>query len=364
MQIADIVSVIDDFAPPALQESYDNTGLLIGNNGQEIDGVLVSLDVTEAVIDEALRKGAGLIISHHPVIFGGIRKLTGANYTERTVLRAIRENIAVYSAHTNIDSVWGGVNSRIAQKIGLKEQGILSPSEGVLTKLVVFVPNNYAGKVREAIFSAGAGHIGEYDLCSFNIEGEGSFRGSENSDPFTGTVGKIHFEKEVRIETVLPKYLEDKVVGDMMKAHPYEEVAYDLYPLSNKWERAGIGVKGELDKALDPSLFLRNLKDIFGTHTIRHTPFPEKRIKRVAVCGGSGSSLIKDARRCGADIYVSSDFKYHDFFEAGSEMMIADIGHFESEQFTIEIFYELLTKKFPNFAVHFSDLNTNPIQYF
>ena len=364
MHIDEITGVIEDFAPLALQESYDNAGLLVGDREQIVEGVLLCLDVTEDVLDEAVKKGAGLVIAHHPVIFGGIKKLTGASFTERVVLKAVRENISIYAAHTNIDSVWGGVNSRISEKIGLKNPQILSPAAGMLRKLVVFVPKDHATKVRDAVFEAGAGHIGEYDQCSFNLEGEGSFRGSEDSDPFVGKRGTIHFEKEIRVETIFPGFMENRIIESMIRAHPYEEVAYDIYPLHNRWDRAGMGMVGDMESDIDAALFLKKLKDIFSVKTIRHTKFPRKKIRRVALCGGSGGSLISAARKSGADIFLSGDFRYHDFFEAGAGMMIADIGHFESEQFTMEIFYELLTKKFPNFAVHFSGVNTNPIHYF
>ncbi len=364
MSVDEIISVIEDFAPLSLQEPYDNAGLLVGEREQVVEGALLCLDVTEEVIDEAIRKGAGLVIAHHPVIFGGLKKLTGSNFTERVVLKAVRGNISIYAAHTNIDSVWGGVNSRISAKLGLKNPEILSPADGILRKLVVFVPKDHAAKVRESVFKAGAGHIGEYDNCSFNLEGEGSFRGSEDSDPFAGKKGDIHFEKEIRVETIFPGFLEKRIIESMIRAHPYEEVAYDIYPLKNRWDRAGMGMAGDLERDTDAVEFLNKLKGIFGVKTIRHSKLPQKQIKRVALCGGSGSSLIDAARKSGADIYVSGEFRYHDYFEAGEGMMIADIGHYESERFTIEIFYELLTKKFPNFAVHFSDANTNPIYYF
>lgn len=364
MNISEIISVIEDFAPLSLQESFDNAGLLVGESDQDINGVLLCLDVTEDIIDEAVDTGAGLVISHHPVIFRGIKKLTGTNFTERVVLKAIRKNIAIYAAHTNIDNVWGGVNSRITEKIGLKKTKILSPSKGMLRKLVVFVPKDHATRVRDAIFDAGAGHIGEYDQCSFNLDGEGSFRGSSKSDPYAGRAGRLHFERESRIETIYPAYLEKQVIKSMINAHPYEEVAYDIYALQNEWGRAGLGMVGDLDQPFDVVDFLNLLKTVFNVAYIRHTKMPRKKISRVALCGGSGSSLISFARRSGADVYVSGDFNYHDFFEADGRMMIADIGHFESEQFTMEIFHDLLTKKFPNFAVHFSDVITNPIHYF
>ncbi len=364
MKVKEIIKVIEDFAPLSLQESYDNSGLIVGDREQIVKAVLLCIDVTEKVVDEAISKGAGLIISHHPVIFGGIKKLTGSNFMERVVIKALRNNISLCAAHTNIDNVWGGVNSKISEKIGLKNLQVLSPEGEMLRKLVVFVPRDYASKVRDALFAAGAGHIGEYDQCSFNVEGEGSFRGSENTDPFAGNAGSLHFEKEMRIETIYPAFLENTVLKEMIDAHPYEEVAYDIYPLHNNWDRAGSGMIGELDQPMKPVDFLGMLKNVFSAKIIRYTKFSGKSISKVAVCGGSGSSMIELAGKRLADVYVSGDFKYHDFFRTDDSMMIADIGHFESEQFTVEIFHELLTKKIPNFAVHFSELNTNPIQYF
>jgi dinuclear metal center YbgI/SA1388 family protein len=364
MRINNIIKAIEDFAPLALQEAYDNAGLLVGEVDRDVDSVLLCLEVTESVLDEAISRGAGIIISHHPVIFHAIRNITTGDPTGRIILKAVRNNIALYAAHTNIDKVWGGVNSRIAGKLGLKDTEILSPEPGLLRKLVVFVPSGHASGVRDAIFGAGAGHIGEYDQCSFNLEGEGSFRGSENSEPFAGKAGTLHFEKEVRIETIFPAFRETSILKSMIDAHPYEEVAYDIYPLGNAWNRAGTGMTGNLDSPVGVNDFLNLLKSVFNLEIIRHTRFGKSKIGRVAVCGGSGNSLISMARKSGADAYVSGDFKYHDFFQAGDDFMIADIGHFESEQFTMEIFHDLLTKNFPNFAVHFSEVNTNPIHYF
>lgn len=364
MQIKDIIAILEDFAPPSMQESYDNSGLQVGRRESVVDSALLCLDVTEDVIDEAAGIGAGLIISHHPVIFGGLKKLTGSSFPERVVLKAVKNNIALYSAHTNIDRVWGGVSSRISEKLGLVNSEILLPAGNMLRKLAVFVPKDHAAKVRESLFNAGAGHIGEYDRCSFNIEGEGTFRGSENTSPFSGSAGSIHFENEIRVETIYPEFLERRILESLISAHPYEEVAYDIYPLHNRWERGGTGIAGDMKKPLEAADFLELLKKIFNVNIIRHTRLPSKKITRVAACGGSGSSLIGNARAKGADVYVSGDFKYHDFFAADADMMIADIGHFESEQFTVEIFYELLTKKIPNFAVHFSKVNTNPVHYF
>jgi dinuclear metal center YbgI/SA1388 family protein len=364
MKIKQIIKELENFAPLALQESYDNAGLAVGDAEMEVNAALLCLDVTPGVLEEAKNKGAGLVISHHPVIFGKLGKLTGSTYTEKIVIQAIKNEIALYSAHTNFDRVTGGVNSRIADKIGIRDCEIISPADGVLKKLVVFVPRDHAQQVRQAIFDAGAGHIGEYDQCSFNLEGEGSFRGSEKSDPFTGKPGILHFEKEIRVETIFPGFLESGIIDKMIGAHPYEEVAYDIYPLDNKYDRAGMGIIGELNEPVEEQEFLKMLKEIFQARCIRHTRLSGKKISRVAVCGGSCGFLVGMARKQGADIFVSGEIKYHDFFQPDQNMMLAEVGHFESEQFTLEIFHELLTKKFPNFAVHFSDQTTNPIQYF
>jgi hypothetical protein len=297
------------------------------------------------------------------VIFGGLKKLTGANYTERVVMAAIKNGIAIFASHTNFDSIPGGVNGRICDKIGLKNSSILVPSKGMLSKLVTFVPHDHAPGVREAIFQAGAGQIGNYDKCSYNIQGKGSFRGDEGTDPFVGEKGKIHFEEETRVETIFPRYLQGKILKALVKAHPYEEVAYDIYPLENVHDQTGMGMIGELEKDEDEKDFLLRMKKVFNSAMIKHTHFRKKPVKKVAVCGGSGYVFLKDAIRAGADVFLSSDFKYHQFFDAENKILVADIGHYESEQYTKDIFYDILRKKLSNFAVHLSKINTNPVKY-
>ncbi|KPL16424.1 MAG: NGG1p interacting factor NIF3 [Bacteroides sp. SM23_62] len=364
MQVRGITDHIESFAPLAYQESFDNAGLQTGDPGQEVTAVLICVDVTDTVIKEALRLEANLIISHHPLIFGGLKKLTGSNYTERLVIKAIRHNLSIYTAHTNLDSVLTGVNHKIAERLALKNTRILLPMADQLRKLVFFVPVDHAAPVRQEIFKAGAGHIGNYDMCSFNAPGEGTFRGSEDSDPFVGEKGTMHTEPELRVETIFPKEREGRIIQSLIRAHPYEEVAYDIYPLTNQYDRAGSGAVGELQEPVDEQSFLQLLKNRFNTPVVRHTGFLDRKIKRVALCGGSGSSLLSGAIASGADAFVSGDFKYHQFFDADGRILVADIGHYESEQFTKEIFYELLTKKFPKFAVHLSEVNTNPVNYF
>jgi dinuclear metal center YbgI/SA1388 family protein len=359
-----IISEIEQFAPPAFQEDYDNSGLQAGDPEMEINGVLITLDITEEVIADAVAHGDNLIIAHHPVTLEGIKSFTGKTHPERIFMETVRKNIAIYSAHTSIDSVANGVSGILAQKIGLTNIEVLSPRRGLLIKLVTFVPADYAEKVRTAIFNAGAGVIGNYDCCSYNLEGKGSFRAGENTNPFVGNKGTIHYEKEVRIETILPAHLKHKVLKALFESHPYEEVAYDLYPLENQWSQVGFGAIGDLKEPHTEKEALKKIKNSTGTQCIRHTELSGKPVKRIAVCGGTGSFLLKDAIRKGADIFVSSDFKYHQFQEADRKIVIADIGHYESEQFTKEVFFELLTKKFPNFAVRLTEVSTNPIKYF
>ncbi len=364
IKLKEIISYLEHFAPLKLQESYDNAGLIVGNPDTDITSAIVTLDATVEVVDEAIEKKSNLIVAHHPVIFSGLKKITGKNDVERTVLKAIKNDVAIYAAHTNLDSVTGGVNTKICEKIGLKNCKVLQPASDLLKKLVVFIPTAHADKVRTAVFEAGAGYIGNYDYCGYNLEGEGSFRGSEDTDPFVGEKNQVHYEKELRFETIFPGYLQAKVIQTLIKAHPYEEVAYDIYPLDNIYEQVGMGMIGELPEPVSEKYFLSLLKSTFNTGCIKHTALKGTEVKRIAVCGGAGSFLVNQAIAGGADFFVSGDFKYHQFFEAENKIVIADIGHFESEQFTKELFYELLTKKFPKFAVRFSEVNTNPVFYF
>lgn len=363
MRIQQVTDILDDFAPPALQESYDNAGLIIGSRKNEVSGILITLDVTEEVIDEAITLGYNLIVAHHPIVMGAIKRFNGNNYVERCVIKAIKHDIAIYACHTNADSVLNGVNGKICEKLGLNNCEILAPKNGELLKMVTFVPQDHAQKVRLSMFNAGAGHIGHYDSCSFNVSGEGTFKAGEQTNPFVGQVGELHTENEIRIETIIPSYLKGKVLNALLSSHPYEEVAYDFYPLENNWLQAGSGMVGYLETPQDEMFFLHRVKEIFECGSIKYTPLLHKPIKKVAVCGGAGSFLLNKAKAAKADVFISGDFKYHQFFDAEDEIVIADIGHFESEQFTKELFFELLTKKIPNFAIRLSNVNTNPIKY-
>jgi len=362
--IADIVNHLNQIAPPALQESYDNAGLLVGNGQAQVTNILITLDITEAVIDEAKSKGCELIVAHHPIIFKGLKRLTGSNYVERTVIKAIKEDIALYACHTNLDNVKHGVNAKIAEKIGLTNLRILSPKKQQLGKLSVFVPSSDADSVKQSLFAAGAGQIGAYNDCAFESSGTGSFTPAENANPKIGKTGTPEKVSEIKIEVVFPFYLKNSILSAMMASHPYEEVAYYAHLLENDNNEIGAGMIGELPTELDEKTFMDHLKSKMNLSTLKHTALLNKKVKKVAVCGGSGSFLIKDAINAKADFYVSADIKYHEYFDADQALVIADIGHYESEIFTNELFYAVLTEKFANIALHLGQTVTNPIKYY
>jgi dinuclear metal center YbgI/SA1388 family protein len=365
MQIATILSYLESIAPLAYQENYDNAGLLTGSGNWECSGVLTTLDTTEAVVQEAISRGVNLIVAHHPIIFSGLKKINGKNYIEKAVIAAIKHDIAIYAIHTNLDNVMAeGVNGRMAAQLGLVNGRPLLPKENTLQKLFCFVPTTHLEPVRNAIFAAGAGHIGGYTECSFAAEGTGTFKGGDGSQPFVGRPGIRHEEKETRVETILPAHLSRRVVEAMVAAHPYEEVAYDLVNLASVHPGVGSGLIGELREPMEEILFLERIRQVFGTPVIRHTRLTGQPVKKCALCGGAGSFLISKALAEGANFYITSDVKYHEFFDANDRLVIADIGHFESEQFTIDLLFEVLREKFLNFAVLKSDTKTNPVNYF
>lgn len=363
MKIKEIVSALDRFAPLPLQDGFDNAGLQIGLTEAEATGALLCLDVTEAVLDEAIALGCNLVISHHPLIFKGYKSITGKDYVERCILKAIRNDMVLYAAHTNLDNAKGGVNYKIAEKIGLKHLQVLEPKRNSLLKLVTFVPTEQAERVRKALFAAGCGNIGGYDSSSYNLKGEGTFRAGENTHPFCGSIGELYREEEVRIETILPSYKKGEVVRALLSAHPYEEPAFDLYPLENEWTQAGAGIVGELETPETELEFLKRIKKIFEVECVKHNRLTGREIQKVALCGGAGAFLIPQAIRSGADIFITGEIKYHDYFGHEDEILLAEIGHYESEQYTKEIFYSIIRDLFPNFALHLSKINTNPIKY-
>jgi dinuclear metal center YbgI/SA1388 family protein len=364
MKIQEIITDLESVAPPVLQESYDNAGLLTGNSTWECTGIITALDATEAVVQEAIEKKCNLIVAHHPIIFGGLRKITGKNYVEQTVITAIKNDIAIYAIHTNLDNVLHGVNAAIADKLRLVNRRILQPKNDTLKKLFTFVPVEFAENVRSAIFNAGGGHISNYSECSFNSAGQGTFKPGEGTNPFTGKAGIRHTEDEIKMEMIFPAWKEQAILAAMTDAHPYEEVAYDIISLDNKNQGVGSGLLGELPEPVSETALLELLKQKFNLSVIRHTPFLGKPVKKIALCGGAGSFLTGSAVAAGADFYITGDVKYHEFFDANNRLVIADIGHYESEQFTIDLLFDLLSQKFPTFAVQKTGVKTNPVHYF
>ena len=364
MKIKDVITSLEAMAPPSLQEGYDNTGLITGDENAECTGILISLDATSAVVDEAKGKDCNLIVSHHPIVFSGLKKITGKNYVQKAVINAIKNDIALYAIHTNLDNVLNGVNGKIAELLELKNISVLAPKESQLKKLYTFVPVTDADKVRQAIFDAGGGHIGKYEECSFNADGFGTFKGGQDTAPYVGKPGELHRENEIKIEVIFPGWLEGRVLKNLLAAHPYEEVAYDVVRLENRFSSIGSGVIGELKEPAPEKAFLKALKEKFKLNAIRHTELLNKPVSKVAVCGGAGSFLISSALAAAADIFITSDIKYHEFFDANDKIVVADIGHYESEQFTINLLQEFLEQKFPTFAVLKTEVNTNPVRYF
>ncbi|RZK53446.1 MAG: Nif3-like dinuclear metal center hexameric protein [Pedobacter sp.] len=364
MKLAEITNFLENIAPLNYQEDYDNAGLIVGNANDEIHAALVALDCTEQIIDEAIAKNCNLIITHHPIVFKGLKKFNGKTYVEKVVLKAIKNNIALYAIHTNLDHVAHGVSGEICKRLGIQNAKILAPKNNLLKKLVTFCPTAQADEVRNALFAAGAGAISNYSECSFNAEGTGTFKGGEGANPFVGEVGLQHREAEVRIETIFKVQDERKVLLALLENHPYEEVAYDIYALTNRLDNVGAGMVGWLPQEMDNVDFLNLVKQRMNAKVIRHTALLPKKIKKVAVCGGSGSFLLKDAIAAGADAFITADFKYHEFFDAEQKLVICDIGHYESEQFTSNLLIDNIQEKFPNFAIRLTEHNTNPINYF
>ncbi|MFD2202512.1 Nif3-like dinuclear metal center hexameric protein [Shivajiella indica] len=361
--IRDVVSYLDRIAPPAYQESYDNAQLITGNPKENVRGVLCALDVTEAVIDEAISLGCNLIVAHHPIVFKGLKSLTGKNYVERTVIKAIKNDIAIYAIHTNLDHVSNGVNKKICDRLGLVNTSILQPKKEILSKLVTFTPKEATEKVLKALFDAGAGEIGEYSGCSFMTEGTGTYTPSDQSNPFKGKKGRPHREPETRIEVLVPSFLEKRILNALKSAHPYEEVAYFIQKLENENQYVGSGMLGHLDYPMNETEFLHHLKKTMDLQVIKHTGLLNKPIQKIAVCGGAGIFLLNQAKNSGAQIFITSDVKYHEFFDAENQIVICDIGHYESEIYTKELLVELLSQNFTNIALYLTKVVTNPITY-
>ncbi|MHB1922694.1 MAG: Nif3-like dinuclear metal center hexameric protein [Chitinophagaceae bacterium] len=363
MKIKEITQYMETLAPLIYQEDYDNSGLICGNPEESLTGILLCLDVTEEVVEEAIRLHCNLIISHHPIIFKGLKQISEKNFVGRIIIKAIRNQLALYAAHTNLDNMSLGVNDRICDRLGLQDRMVLLPKANTWKKMVTFVPIAQAGRVREAMFKAGAGKTENYQDCSFNVEGMGTFLGGPETHPFSGVPGKIQHEAEIRMEMVFPAHLQGDLIDTLIRVHPYEKVAFDIVPLDQPHPEIGSGMVGYLPEALEEKAFLRWLRERMNASCIRFSPLLGKKLKKVAVCGGSGSFLLPMAISCGADALVTADCKYHDFFNADNQIVIMDIGHYESEIFTVDLFYDLITKNFPNFAPLKTSIPTNPVNY-
>jgi dinuclear metal center YbgI/SA1388 family protein len=363
MQIKDITAYLESIAPLAYQESYDNSGLIVGDKNAVVKRVLITLDCTEAVVDEAIKEKCQLIVAHHPIVFSGLKKLNGKIYVERVVIKAIKHDIAIYAIHTNYDNVLNGVNAMICEKLGIVDCKILAPKKGLLKKLYTFIPLADYERVRQAVFDAGAGYIGNYSETSFNTTGQGTFRGGAKSNPTIGQKGKREQVEEGKLEVIFPVNIEDRVVAALLAAHPYEEVAYDIVSLDNALQTVGSGMIGQLSKPMDELAFLKKVKKELKAGVIKHTPLLGRQVQTIAVCGGAGRFLLPDAISSKADIYITSDIKYHEFFDAEGQIVLADVGHYESEQFTRDLLFRHLSEKFPTFAFLLSKVLTNPVNY-
>ncbi len=363
-KIKEVTNFLQTYAPLALQEEYDNAGLIVGDSNEDITGVLVCLDCIESVVDEAIQLKANLIVAHHPIVFKGLKKFNGSNYVERTIIKAIKNNIAIYAIHTNLDNVNNGVNKVIADRLGLQNCSILAPKPQTLKKITFFVPASHVDQVCESMYGIGAGNIGNYRNCSFKVDGKGSFMPKEMANPYSGKIGEVAVEDETRVEMMFPTYLQSKVVAAMKQHHPYEEVAYYITDLQNENQEIGAGMIGNLEKPMKTIHFFDFLKEKMELNVLKHTSFAKENISRVAVCGGSGSFLTRQAIMKQADVYITSDIKYHEFFDAESKIILVDIGHYESEKYTNELLFSLISNKFSNFALHCTKVNTNPITFY
>ncbi len=363
MIVKEVTAILEELAPLTYAEDFDNVGLLVGNSESEVTGILVTLDTLETVVDEAIAYGCNLIVSFHPIIFGGLKKLTGATYVERVVIKALQNNIAIYSMHTALDNCKEGVNAKICEVLGIENPEILIPQKNTIKKLTTYVPKSDANNLMNSLFESGAGNIGNYSNCSFTNDGTGSYKPEANAKPTKGKIGETHFEEEVQIHMTYPKSKEASVLKALFKNHPYEEVAYEIYSLENNNQHIGMGMVGYLPKAINESQFLKNVKKTMNASCIRHSNLMGKPVQKIAVLGGSGAFAISAAKAAGADVLITADIKYHQFYQAEDKILIADIGHYETEQFTKNLLVDYLTKKIPNFALRLSESKTNPIKY-
>jgi dinuclear metal center YbgI/SA1388 family protein len=365
--ISKILEQLQILAHPSLQESYDNAGLIAGELQNPCTGVMCCLDVTEDVLEECMQTGSNLIVAHHPVIFSPLKKLRPISFSEKILIKAIKNDIAIYAIHTNYDNVYSGVNLALSKKIGLKmhDLRILEPKGDKIAKLYTFIPPEFEAKLKKGLFEAGAGTIGKYSECSFSTSGRGNFKPMEGTNPFIGKSGGITEEvKETKLEVIFPIWLKSEIIAALKENHPYEEVAYEIILTENEHQEIGSGMIGQIHEEINEHQFLELIRKNLEVPMLRHSAKTGRLIKKVAFCGGAGSFLISKAIKAGADAFLTADLKYHDFFAADSKLILIDIGHFESEIASIDYLCTYLRRKFPTFAVLHSKVNTNPVHYF
>ncbi len=363
MVIKDVTDYLEQLAPLHYAEDFDNVGLLTGDYNDPVNGILVTLDCLENVVDEAIEKNCNLIVAFHPIIFKGLKHLRASDYVRKTVVKAIKNDIAIYAVHTAIDVANGGVSYLMASELGLKNITTLTPKKGLIKKLITYVPNDHIHDVKKALFNAGAGSLGNYDECSFSTSGTGTFKGNEKSEPVIGESGTRSTVNEQQLSITYLPHLESKILKALFTSHPYEQVAYEVSTLENTYQNIGMGAIGTLENTLNVDDFLKLLKAVYGSGAVRYSLSRKRNIKTVAVLGGSGAFAIQNAIRAGADAYVTADLKYHDFFQ-GENILLCDVGHYESEQFTKNLLQEYLSKKFSSFAILCADARTNPVNYY
>ncbi|MDR2122964.1 MAG: Nif3-like dinuclear metal center hexameric protein [Flavobacteriaceae bacterium] len=363
-KVADIIKIVQDLAPEANAENFDNVGLLVGELEANVTGILVTLDCLEKVVDEAIQKNCTMIVTFHPILFSGIKSVTGKNYVERTVIKAIKNTISIYAIHTNLDVAKEGVNYEICNRLGIKNTRPLLPKTRCIKKLQTYIPAADFHEVQQALFKAGAGEIGNYKNCSFRVRGKGTFMPTEGSHPFIGETNKLEEAEEIMLSVIFEDFKQTEILKALRESHPYEEIAYEIYTLDNENQDLGMGRVGELDNEISEEEFLKRLKESLPTNCIRHTALRHKPVKKVAVLGGSGSFAIKNAVSARADVFVTADVKYHEFFQAEGKMILADIGHYESEQFTKDLLYNYLKNNLEDLPIHISEINTNPVHYY
>jgi dinuclear metal center YbgI/SA1388 family protein len=343
-----VAGILDELAPRRLAEGWDNVGLLVGDGRQIINKVMVCLDVPEWVVSEAVDRDVDMIISHHPMIFNGIKRVNSETATGRKLLSLIKNNIALYCMHTNYDIVAGGLNDIFAKELGFSNSDVIEETyREKLFKLVVYVPAGYEEKLISAMCSAGAGYIGKYSHCTFRAKGIGTFEPQKGSKPFIGTEGKAESVEELRIETIAPEKLINKVVKEMLKVHPYEEPAFDIYETKNQGQVMGLGRIAELENETTLSVYAGNIKALLGANHVCFAGDPDRKIKKVALLNGSGNKFINDARFAGADVLVTGDMQYHGILDAlEMGLCVIDAGHYATEKIMIKYVAEYLKGKF------------------